>query len=1225
MVSPKLTLAKPFLAVCFALCTLGVTAGLAQTPTLAIGGEVQANSYTTSFQWLPSATLLESGEAVVVWESDGGLVDTDGRSIQGRRFSSSGDLLGDAFLVNTYTTGNQDDPVAAASPDGGFVVVWSSVGADGDTSGASVQGQRFDSSGDPVGAQFQVNAYTTGDQSEPAVEVAGDGTFTVVWTSSASDNGDTSNSSVQGRRFASDGTALGDQFLVNDYTTNLQEDPSVAVAENGRFVVAWKSYGSPGDDVSNRSIQARTFGSDGLPVGAQFQVNTYTTSTQEEPHVSAAPDGRFIVAWASFGSDNGDGSNHGIQAQRFAADGTAVGAQMLVNSFTPGGQRTPSVGVDAVGDFVVTWRSYGSDNGDNSRNSVQGRRFDSSGSPVAGQFRVNTYVVSDQAGPSLAIDEAGDFVVAWHSSGSSGDDDSNYSIQFQKYRVTSEIGDRLFSDRDADGRQSVSDGSASGQTVHLRTALGALVATETTGPDGSFLFKPKVGLQGVADEFYVEFDVDLGEFEFTTANVGTDDTVDSDADSLGQTPSVTFTAPGQSVLDLDAGLLEVLGLPVIGDRVWLDSNMNGVQDLDEYSRGGSDILLLNELGVEIAGAFAGKDGLYFLPGPPSGTYQLEIVPSEGAALVPKGAGDNTLLDSDFDPFTRRTDFFTYTGGETRRDFDAGIVIPSAAQIPTVPADDSSVLVNTYTTGDQKESEVAVDGNGNFVIVWESADADGDSDNGSIHGRRFASDGSALGDQFQVNTYTTGDQFGAALAMQPNGDFVVAWASYGYENGDTWYLGVQAQRFASDGSLLGPQFLVNTYTTYIQTNPSVGMDAAGNFVIVWQSEGGLGDDTDGYSVQGQRFASSGELIGDQFQINTYTPDGQRSPDVAVGPEGDFIVVWQNGSSPQQSTEGRRFASDGTAIGGQFQVNTFTGANQGSEPAVALGPTGQFAVVWEGDGSPQGDTSYSSVHGRVFASDGNPLGDQFQINAYTTNRQTEPDVAMDGDGDVVVVWDSFGSDNGDDDRHSVQALRYSSSGDPIGERFIVNAYTTDSQRQARVAVDEHGDFVVAWLGYRLDNGDSSSRSIQARRFRATADVGDRVFFDTGSDGRQIMSSGPGVEGVTVNLRNMEGDLRDSTVSDADGKFNLKAKVAARGIVDQFYLEFEAPPSFVFSPQDVGSDDSLDSDVDPSTGATDPFIILSAGESRLDLDAGLFVLPFFADGFESGDTTAWSRTDN
>ena len=73
-----------------------------------------------------------------------------------------------------------------------------------------------------------------------------------------------------------------------------------------------------------------------------------------------------------------------------------------------------------------------------------------------------------------------------------------------------------------------------------------------------------------------------------------------------------------------------------------------------------------------------------------------------------------------------------------------------------------------------------------------------------------------------------------------------------------------------------------------------MDQDGDFVVVWSSNGasGAGADDWGYSVQGQRYASSGAVVGAQFQVNTYTTSNQSWPSVAMDQVGDFVVAWQS---------------------------------------------------------------------------------------------------------------------------------------------------------------------------------------------------------------------------------------------------------------------------------------------------------------------------------------------
>jgi hypothetical protein len=228
--------------------------------------------------------------------------------------------VGGQFQVNTYTTSFQAVPSVATDADGDFVVVWQSEGSPGnDASFSSVQGRRYASNGSAVGGQFQVNTYTTSVQYAPVVASQVDRDFVVVWYSNGSPGDDSASYSIQGQRYASDGSAAGDQFQVNAYTTSFQVNPFVAADADGDFVVVWWSFGSPGNDASDGSVQGRRYASDGAAVGTQFQVNAYTTGYQVYPSVAAAPDGDFVVVWSNVDTSSGsDASGYSIQGQRFS-------------------------------------------------------------------------------------------------------------------------------------------------------------------------------------------------------------------------------------------------------------------------------------------------------------------------------------------------------------------------------------------------------------------------------------------------------------------------------------------------------------------------------------------------------------------------------------------------------------------------------------------------------------------------------------------------------------------------------------------------------------------------------------------------------------------------------------------------------------------------------------------------------------------------------------------
>ena len=143
--------------------------------------------------------------------------------------------VGSEFQINTYTTNAQradgfGGQVLAADANGNFVAFWRSFTQDGSSDG--VFGQRYDSAGQRVGAEFRVNSFTTGRQGYPSAARAANGEFVVVWES---DGQDGSSYGVFGQRFDAVGPAsVGAEFRVNTYTTGHQRMPGRGVRRRRR-------------------------------------------------------------------------------------------------------------------------------------------------------------------------------------------------------------------------------------------------------------------------------------------------------------------------------------------------------------------------------------------------------------------------------------------------------------------------------------------------------------------------------------------------------------------------------------------------------------------------------------------------------------------------------------------------------------------------------------------------------------------------------------------------------------------------------------------------------------------------------------------------------------------------------------------------------------------------------------------------------------------------------
>src|SRR5439155_24349152 len=109
------------------------------------------------------------GDVVVVWDAE---VSADAAGTFGQRYAGTGTLVGGAVLVNAYTAGAQGYPAVAVDGVGNFVAVWEGAGPGDD---AGIFGQRYDSTGTPLGGEFRVNTYTTGTQGHAAVAADGVG------------------------------------------------------------------------------------------------------------------------------------------------------------------------------------------------------------------------------------------------------------------------------------------------------------------------------------------------------------------------------------------------------------------------------------------------------------------------------------------------------------------------------------------------------------------------------------------------------------------------------------------------------------------------------------------------------------------------------------------------------------------------------------------------------------------------------------------------------------------------------------------------------------------------------------------------------------------------------------------------------------------------------------------------------------------------------------------
>lgn len=386
-------------------------------------------------------------------------------------------------------------------------------------------------------------------------------------------------------------------------------------------------------------------------------------------------------------------------------------------------------------------------------------------------------------------------------------------------------------------------------------------------------------------------------------------------------------------------------------------------------------------------------------------------------------------------------------------------------------DGPELQINTYTTGEQQgraARSVASNTDGSFVVVWTSYGYQ-PAENSSIRGQRFDAAGTALGTEFRVNSYTTTSHYHAAVSSAPDGSFVVVWMSV---LEDRTGQGIRGQRYDDTGAPAGTEFKVNGGPDTYQSFADVASAANGSFVVVWDT---YLDDGDGYGIHGRRYDAVGAPAGTEFEVNVYTTGNQELPSISSAPDGSFVVVWQ-GPGTTGTVHGRRFDATSAALGAEFQLATYTTGVQG-RASVSVAPDASFVAVWEASGlfsNPGPDGSLVGIEGQRFDSTGATIGTEFQVNTYTTGRQSEADVSSASDGSFVVVWSSYHQDGS---HHAVRGRRFDATGAPEEGEFHVNTYTTGIQDRAAVSSAPDGTFTVVWSSR---NEDGSSFGVFGQRF-------------------------------------------------------------------------------------------------------------------------------------------------
>jgi len=646
-------------------------------------------------------------------------------------------------------------------------------------------------------------------------------------------------------------------------------------------------------------------------------------------------------------------------------------------------------------------------------------------------------------------------------------------------------------------------------------------------------------------EYYLSFSV-ADNFEFTVADVAGDDTIDSDVTDRVAGITDVFTLGIQDAQAYDAGVYE---LGSIGDFVWFDTNGNGLQDTNDSGVEFVNLTILNMAGEAVDVVNTAADGAYLFDGLAPGRYWIFIQAPLGLKATEYQVGNNADIDSDLleDGAFLLSDTIMIMSGQNDLTIDFGFV-ENPGSIEGLVWNDEN-LDGVFNESNQGIATVTVElFDDNNVLI--------DNTTTGTDGAYIFSD-VAPGNYYVKFNIDSNAGFTIADQVDDDVDSDVT-ESIGIGTTDVF-------------TLLTGESITNVYAGIIQNGK------IGDFVFLDQNSDGL-QDADDIGLPMIKVILYNEADIKLDSVITDIAGGYQFADLEAG---NYYLefVYPDAIQPTISIPNMPDTnSDITGVNGEGTTGTiFVGSAVCREDIDAgFVPTGAVIVgeVWlDTDGDNIQDNPNNPVEG-------------IAVTLHLPN-------------DEVVAGPIFTNELGMYVFSSIPTGSYYVGFDiPDSLDFVdpfVGPADTDSDVTNIMASGSTDPFIVL-DGELYDNVDAGVRDIRST-------IQGQLFVDTNGDGVKD-SNNQGLANVGVTLFTGAGAEVISTVTDTNGNYSFDNLQAG----DYFVQFSNFPATYFFTQQDVGTDDTIDSDIDPDNDSSSTETLTF--DEVITIDGGVYELASIGD---------------
>jgi hypothetical protein len=314
--------------------------------------------------------------------------------------------------------------------------------------------------------------------------------------------------------------------------------------------------------------------------------------------------------------------------------------------------------------------------------------------------------------------------------------------------------------------------------------------------------------------------------------------------------------------------------------------------------------------------------------------------------------------------------------------------------------------------------IAGNASGRFAVAWTRRSQSLPEEDAGHYLRLYAAEGEPIGPEFRVAPQIFRDPTAIRVTMDAQGNTVLAWL----EREDPQGFRVRAQRVSANGALIGAPIAVGEVGValpllliHVGSGVSVAMRDNGDFVVAWsrhvmrevRSPDLLAVQTHTTSIYARSFAADGSPLSDEVQVHSTLPSitltsgrSNATPAVAIDASGHYVVSWTLREQGRSSVHMRAFSLTGEANGSQQRVSPLLDA-YARQPAIAMTPTGDFAIAWTG---PSRGENSSGIYARKYAAGGTALSQAVATENVVPAipAQMAPSVTTAQDGSFVVSW-------------------------------------------------------------------------------------------------------------------------------------------------------------------------------------------------------------------------------